>query len=205
MNPEGIGIQPMIANVTLTFDFIGGHGLAKPVEQLQNALSFNYYANTEIYDERSVWTDDSFQKIDQALIKELVQDVPQTGLNAVDNQPQNSFGDTIGTVVNYENVEGGQTGEISYTSFMDKVLDSTPEYLITLTDKLESVTTQFNYGILQMLNQTRNYTNGIIYRVGQPYEMALYGKPTIQNEGSSTNNNVFTQLFDAARTDVDNN
>jgi hypothetical protein len=205
MNPEGIGIQPMIANVTLTFDFIGGHGLAKPVEQLQNALSFNYYANTEIYDERSVWTDDSFQKIDQALIKELIKDEPQTGLNSVDNQPQNSFGDTIGTVVNYENVEGGQTGEISYTSFMDKILDSTPEYLITLTDKLESVTAQFNYGILQMLNQTRNYTDGVIYRVGQEDAMALYGKPTIQNEGASTNNNVFTQLFDAARADVDNN
>jgi hypothetical protein len=48
LNPEGIGVQPMIANISLSFDFIGGSGLAKPIEKLQNALSFNYYANTEI-------------------------------------------------------------------------------------------------------------------------------------------------------------
>jgi hypothetical protein len=59
MNPEGIGIQPMIANVNLSFDMIGGMGLARPVEQLQNALSFNFYANTEIYDERATWTEDT--------------------------------------------------------------------------------------------------------------------------------------------------
>ena len=55
------------------------------------------------------------------------------------------------------------------------------------------------------MNQYRNYTNGVVYRLGLKDYMALYGKPTIQNEGTSTNNNVFTQLFDAARTDVDNN
>ena len=34
-------------------------GLKEPVDQLQNALSFNYYANTEIYDERATWTEDT--------------------------------------------------------------------------------------------------------------------------------------------------
>jgi len=53
LNPEGIGIQPMIANVNLQVKFIGGQGLEKPVERLQNALSSNFYANTEMYDERS--------------------------------------------------------------------------------------------------------------------------------------------------------
>jgi hypothetical protein len=43
----------MIANVQLQVNFIGGQGLEKPIEQLQNALSSNFYANTEIYDERS--------------------------------------------------------------------------------------------------------------------------------------------------------
>jgi hypothetical protein len=46
MNPEGIGIQPMIVSVTLDFNIIGGMGLAKPIEELQNALSFNYYARS---------------------------------------------------------------------------------------------------------------------------------------------------------------
>ena len=53
MNPEGIGMQPMIATVTMQVAFLGGHGLEKPVERLQNALSSNFFANTEMYDERS--------------------------------------------------------------------------------------------------------------------------------------------------------
>jgi len=53
LNPEGIGIQPMIASVTLSLDYIGGSSLSGPISRLQNAVSFNYYANTEMYDLRS--------------------------------------------------------------------------------------------------------------------------------------------------------
>jgi len=53
LNPEGIGVQPMIATVQLSIDLIGGHSLAGPINRLQNAISFNYYANTEIYDVRA--------------------------------------------------------------------------------------------------------------------------------------------------------
>lgn len=50
MNPEGIGMQPMIASVNIGAKFIGGHGIGNVINELQNALSFNYYANTEVYD-----------------------------------------------------------------------------------------------------------------------------------------------------------
>ena len=53
INPEGIGVQPMIVSVQTNFKFIGGQGLEGPVSQLQNALSFSYFANTELYDERA--------------------------------------------------------------------------------------------------------------------------------------------------------
>jgi hypothetical protein len=53
LNPEGIGVQPMIATVSLGIDYIGGHSLVGPLNRLQNAVSFNYYANTEMYDVRS--------------------------------------------------------------------------------------------------------------------------------------------------------
>ena len=53
LNPEGIGVQPMIANVSMTFKFIGGSTLMGPINKLQNALSFNYYANTQVYDPRA--------------------------------------------------------------------------------------------------------------------------------------------------------
>lgn len=53
LNPEGVGVQPMICNVDMSFNFIGGSSLQGPINKLQNAVSFNYFANTEIYDLRS--------------------------------------------------------------------------------------------------------------------------------------------------------
>ena len=53
LNPEGIGVQPMMADVTLSIDILGGQSLQGPISRLQNALSFNYYANTEMYERRS--------------------------------------------------------------------------------------------------------------------------------------------------------
>jgi len=53
LNPEGIGVQPMIANVTLSLKLIGGSSLMGPINKLQNALSFNYYANIHVYDPRA--------------------------------------------------------------------------------------------------------------------------------------------------------
>ena len=53
MNHEGIGVMPMMADITLNFHFIGGSNLSGPIARLQNALSFNYYANSEVYDDRA--------------------------------------------------------------------------------------------------------------------------------------------------------
>lgn len=53
LNDEGIGIMPMIADISLTFNFLGGSDLAGPISRLQNAVSFNYYANTNVYDDRA--------------------------------------------------------------------------------------------------------------------------------------------------------
>lgn len=53
LNQEGIGVMPMIANIQLQFHFIGGSDLAGPISRLQNAISFNYYANTGVYDNRA--------------------------------------------------------------------------------------------------------------------------------------------------------
>lgn len=53
MNPEGIGMMPMFAEITLDFVFLGGSDLAGPIARLQNAVSFNYYANASVYDNRA--------------------------------------------------------------------------------------------------------------------------------------------------------
>ena len=74
LNPEGIGIQPMIANVSMNFKYIGGQGLEGPVSELQNALSNNFFANTEMYNNNSVKTTSDGQKSivdEQEVISEL--------------------------------------------------------------------------------------------------------------------------------------
>lgn len=53
LNDEGIGVMPMIANINISFKFLGGSDLSGPITRLQNAVSFNYYANTTVYEDRS--------------------------------------------------------------------------------------------------------------------------------------------------------
>lgn len=49
LNPEGIGVQPMVVKVDMSFKFIGGSSLGGPIKQLQNAVSYNFFANTGVY------------------------------------------------------------------------------------------------------------------------------------------------------------
>jgi hypothetical protein len=51
LNDEGIGVMPMIAKIDMNFIFIGGSDLSGPISRLQNAVSFNYYANTKVYND----------------------------------------------------------------------------------------------------------------------------------------------------------
>ena len=45
--------MPMMAQVDISFNFIGGSDLSGAVDILQNAVSFNYYANTSVYESKS--------------------------------------------------------------------------------------------------------------------------------------------------------
>lgn len=60
LNDEGIGVMPMMADIDLTFKFIGGSDLEGPIRRLQNAVSFNYYANTSVYDTTAEKASDEF-------------------------------------------------------------------------------------------------------------------------------------------------
>jgi hypothetical protein len=53
LNPEGIGVQPMMAEASMSIEIIGGQSLQGPINRLQNAMSYNFYANTEMYDPRA--------------------------------------------------------------------------------------------------------------------------------------------------------
>jgi hypothetical protein len=110
LNPEGIGVQPMIASVSLQIAFIGGQGLDKPVERLQNALSSNFYANTEMYDERSTITSKIDGKNSEDFTKEFI-----TFLNERTNKVPKSNADSAGAKKGAEGKYiGNLTDRMSY-------------------------------------------------------------------------------------------
>lgn len=62
LNPEGIGVQPMLAKVSISFKYIGGSSLGGPIRQLQNAVSFNFFANTSVYNPAQIKTQQLLEK-----------------------------------------------------------------------------------------------------------------------------------------------
>jgi outer membrane protein OmpA-like peptidoglycan-associated protein len=116
LNPEGIGIQPMIATVQMQVSFIGGQGLKEPVAKLQNALSFNFYGNTEVYDHRSTATEDRTEFNISELEKILK--APENGAKKpeVSQSPEKPIdGKYIGTTA-----QSGSTLNIDYDTYLVK-------------------------------------------------------------------------------------
>ena len=185
LNPEGIGVQPMLVNVTMNFKIIGGMGLQGPIDELQNALSFNYYANTEIYDERATPTEDT-SKLDKMLVDNiLAQSNNSTPKNT--SQVVNNGGNTIGEIKTTIPVEGGEQGQISYQTIMDKQLDNVKSYITTISDQLEKMNKIYNYGILQLISyKQRDYVDGNIGGT----TTVIYGKP------NQLTNGLMDKLFD---------
>jgi outer membrane protein OmpA-like peptidoglycan-associated protein len=191
LNPEGIGVQPMLANVTLSFDFIGGHGLARPVEELQNALSFNYYANTEIYDERATATED-VSKLDQIVLQGIKDEEIEPPV--VQNKQQNAGGSTIGVITKSNVAESGETGTISYRAIMKSLVDEAQNYFGTVVGKCDSIATAYNYGILQIITSSREYTDGNV----ATFPSEIFGKVKDLENG-------INKLFDGVISDITNN
>ena len=177
-NPEGIGFQPMIVEVNMGFNFVGGSGLANPVDTLQNALSFNYYANTEMYDERAEATEDT-SRLDKEIISAIRAQQPVVGVANVDTQISTDGGNTIGVFTATGTTASGQTGTLTYGPFMNKVVEQTQSYYNGVLNMFDSVLTNYNYGVLSMLNYGSNnqtYNTGS-FNSSTDLTVNLYGKP----------------------------
>lgn len=208
LNPEGIGVQPMIASITMSFFFIGGQGLKEPVNRLQNALSFNYYANTEVYDERSVATEDTSE-----LNKEIWEDIQsQTEFgnrNRTTEEDTPGIGNTIGvefgeqTLTDYPGFTGETTisGQTRYQEIFKDLVDNSQSYVQSVTDGLIQVFNEYSSDGFYYLTDSRYYTDGKM--------LGLFGSPT----GTTQDINLFgkpydieikvNNLFELASLDVD--
>jgi hypothetical protein len=160
LNPEGIGVQPMIATVKISFNMVGGHGLKGPISKLQNALSFNYYANTEMYDERADITEDT-TAIDNELLSSILNNEPLSTINDVSNIQKNAGAEVIGTITeNIPNENGIQTGKISYKKIFDSYIDGQKSYFELFTGFIQKTLDDFNYGAYKQLKTKRLFSKG---------------------------------------------
>jgi outer membrane protein OmpA-like peptidoglycan-associated protein len=171
LNPEGIGVQPMMANITMGFNIIGGMGLKEPVQELQNALSFNYYANTEIYDERATATEDT-SELDKYVVQQITGGLPPlTSQQAaqVNNVQPKKGGNTVG-------IKASAT-DMDYAPILTSLQDGMQNYFKTYVDSLNKINTDYNYGILQLAIKDRSYTEGSLSEyTNEKVETTLFGK-----------------------------
>ncbi len=170
INPEGIGIQPMLAKISIGFNIIGGMGLKEPVQELQNALSFNYYANTEIYDERATATDTkSSEALDKYVVEKLGLTLPPVSSTIV-NTPQPKKGQSaIGTLAG--------ASSLDYTVLVDELQSNTKAYIDAYFNYMKQIEQQNNFGILQLTNKEVSFNSGKIAEYTTPTDIKIYGKP----------------------------
>jgi hypothetical protein len=201
INPEGIGVQPMIANVTMGFNFVGGSGLKESVDKLQNALTFNYYANTEMWDDRAdVTAQEDFLKIlDSEFLKQDTLLTPPTLNQASPNAGQSNDA-TVGKILTNVITENGETGTINYSDFMVQVVNDTQTYFTSVVNKTKESVNQYNNAVRQQWMLERSYTQGK-FSVGDPKpEVVLFGK---SNNIEKRINQIFGNLEGNIKDDED--
>jgi len=153
LNPEGIGVQPMIASVTLQVNFIGGHGLAKPVEKLQNALSSNFYANTEIYDPRSISTEKTIGGEDakeftkeflDTLLEDNTKKQNETSQEPISTEKNVVQGEFIGT-------PGDGNADISYDTLVKELYSGVISYNNTFVKEYNKTINQYGLSLSSII------------------------------------------------------
>ncbi len=168
LNPEGIGVQPMIANVTCSIAFIGGQGLSKPVERLQNALSSNFFANTEMYDERSIATNETIGGEDaKKFTKEFLQSLPQIQLQSPTADPNANKNN-----INESYVAKSQSGnDLIYTQNINEVFTNTKNYFDMYVSTYNNIVTKYGTEIGTLLLHPN-------YRTINKYDVYTLTSPT---------------------------
>mgnify|MGYP003350120600 CR=1 FL=1 len=85
----------------------------------------------------------------------------------------------------------GETGEIKYEKIMDSLLEETNKYFENIVNQCKSIVETYNYGMLQLTTEEKNYSNGDL--VGNTTK--IFGKPQNIEE-------KITELFDSVIADI---
>ena len=183
LNPEGIGVQPMIANVSLQVNFIGGQGLEKPVERLQNALSSNFFANTEMYDERSEATNtkiggEDADKFTKTFLEELQKRDGFQLTSKTDSSTANEV--TQGVYIGGE----PKDNKITYTDEVNMIYSATGAYFNTFQTAYNKIVTEYGTNIASLFfSPTYRTVNGLtINKPSSTETITLLGQYKVSND-----------------------
>jgi hypothetical protein len=176
LNPEGIGVQPMLADVTMQISFIGGQGLEKPVERLQNALSSNFFANTEMYDPRSDNTATSMSGVTTA-------EFTQKFIDQMMKKPELQLAkDTQvpGTLVEGKTFGTRFTGTLDYSTLITNLFTNATTYINKYKGAYNEVVTKYGFKIADVFfSQTYRTINALdVYNASQVSLLGLYPSGT---------------------------
>jgi hypothetical protein len=162
MNPEGIGLQPMVANINMSITFIGGQGLKGPVGELQNALSSNFYANTEMYDYRATATENR-EDFNKEFLQQLIDSSDSVQKADITYPKQSSYGDPIGKFITKDINSSGQTfGVLEYTPLINDGINALNAYGKSASDFYNSIYKKWGKTLVSMVfaESNRKYYTG---------------------------------------------
>jgi hypothetical protein len=176
LNPEGIGVQPMLANVTLQVNFIGGQGIKEPVAKLQNALSSNFFANTEVYDYRADSTasgvgDKDVVGFNIDFLEQLAGKVTTPKQSGIDGGTKQTIeGKWVGTPTNTS---------MDYAKVIDGLTTSANDYFDSFASTYKTLTDSYGKEILPIfISPTYRTVNQLdVYNsISSPIQVNLLGK-----------------------------
>ena len=199
LNPEGVGVQPMIAKVSISFKFIGGSSLNGPINKLQNAVSFNFFGNAEVYDPRADTielntkkaekTNASAKKGDDIIIGNIKEGEKTLGL---------SLDRTTRPIEGKTKPISNDNEAVAETELSKPVAESSLERDKEILSSFEWTVDNINSGNLRVTYGTNNFTNlsksyQISFKVSSTdNEVLSIMNTTITNDG----NNVSFQSTD---------
>lgn len=230
LNPEGIGVQPMIANVVISFKYIGGSGLRQYVNKLQNALSFNYYANADVYESRSFANTDPLER-------ELINsEVNPFNKNTLDLIPIVAKNKQINNNDQPFNQPTGTLGEFVLGSDIQEYLGANEYSMAKNTATVYNTTTVYEPGVFATDDSTglygKNYwkrlfddklNNSVLANVagkslndtsawqpvvnknfGQQYYLNIYGNESYLTTIKLSYENIFKKTYNNYITNINN-
>lgn len=166
LNPEGIGVQPMIATVTMRVNYIGGQSLSNAVSEIQNALSFNFYANTEVYEPKLVKQniDEKRQKKFDDLLNSFNDRLQEKTLEELNIAEANLKDDFWGNVIQETPFTEDVDGDVmSYTQTYKEFKIALNDYFTHFDELINSdISPYFWYGSVKfdsMSNYNVNYAS----------------------------------------------